>query len=160
MPLRLSGTQGAVQSSAASLWDYNVHMYIDDTDIDDISASYELYHQFNLSLSSAIYMLQFELFIACHMLLSSGSSFSTKRNAEALDRWCNTTLTPIFISTEADHQGSERVEIAEMQNTTAKTTSEIRRLLRVKLASRVPRQRNFEVWTRNKNKEQEVWWLL
>ena len=44
---------------------------------------YEIF-QFNLSLISAINVLQLELFITCQMLLSSGNSLSTKRYAEAV----------------------------------------------------------------------------
>ena len=59
-------------------------------------------------------MLQFERCIPCEMPLSSGSSFSTKRNAKTVDRCCNIPLKPIFNSTKPAHQRKETIEIAEV----------------------------------------------
>ena len=59
-------------------------------------------------------MLQFEQCITCEMPLSSGCSFSTKRNAEAVDRCCNIPLKPIFNSTKPARQRKETVEIADI----------------------------------------------
>ena len=60
-------------------------------------------------------MLQFKLFITCQMLLSSGSSFcARKKNAETVDRWCNTPIRTIFNNAKPAYQRRETVEIAEI----------------------------------------------
>ena len=103
--------------------------------------------QLNLSSSLAIYMLHFEWCITCQMPLSSDSSFSTKRNAEAVDRCCNIPRNLIFNSTKPAHQRKETVEIAEIKKHNGtlvrnkKATSEIRKILVVKLGSQVSCQR-------------------
>ena len=78
---------------------------------------YEIFQiKFNLRSGSAIYMLQFALSIICQMLLSSASSFSTKLNAEAVDRLCDIPLRPIFNGAKPAHLRKEKVEIADITN--------------------------------------------
>ena len=45
---------------------------------------------------------------------SSGSPFSAKQNAEAVDRCCNIPLRPIFNRTKPAHQRKETAKIAEI----------------------------------------------
>ena len=61
-----------------------------------------------------MYMLQSEQCIACQMPLSSGSSFSIKQNAEAVDRCRSKPLQPIFNSTKPAHQRKETVRILDI----------------------------------------------
>ena len=102
--------------------------------------------QLNLSSSLAIYMLQFERCITCQAPLSSGSLFSTKGNAVAVDRCCSIPLKPILTVQNLLISEKKRLKLQRSQSTTeywyaTKKTSEIRKVLVVKLGSQVSRQR-------------------
>ena len=91
-------------------------------------------------------MLQLERCITCEMPLSSGSSFSTKRNAEAVDRCCNIPLKPIFTVQNLFISENKLLKLQRLESATGlwyatkKTTSEIRELLVVKLGSQFSHQ--------------------